>query len=59
MAEKNKAALITLTGKLKFNVKSRDADTISPSKKQALEKDAATKHGRRKGLMYIPGGKED
>lgn len=59
MADKARAALITLTGKLKFNPKSRDADTLSPSRKKAQEADLKNRKGRRNGLMFIPGGKRD
>ena len=58
MADKARAALITLTGKLKFNPKSRDADTLSPSRKKAQEADLKNRKGRRNGLMFIPGGKK-
>jgi len=59
MADKARASLITMTGKLKFNVKSRDGDTIKASREEAKTKEIVAKTGRRKGLMFIPGGKTD
>jgi P27 family predicted phage terminase small subunit len=59
MVDKARASLIALTGKLKFNPKSRDADTLSPSRKKAHEADLKNRKGRRNGLMFIPGGKRD
>jgi len=57
MADKARAALIVLTGKLKLNPKSRDADTLSPSRKKAQKEALVEKVGRRNGLMFIKGGK--
>ena len=59
MAEKARSSLLAMTGKLKFNVKSRDGDTIKASRVEASKKTAKQVRGRRKGLMFIPGGKKD
>jgi phage terminase small subunit len=59
MAEKARTTLLAMTGKLKFNVKSRDGDTIKASRVEASKKTAIERSGRRKGLMFIPGGKKD
>ena len=57
MAEKNKITLMTMSGKLKFNVKAREGDTLTASREKAKEVATVAKTGRRKGLMFIPGGK--
>ena len=58
IAEKLKYTLLVTSGKLKLNPKSRDGDTITAAREEAKEKEVISKVGRRKGLMFIPGGKQ-
>ena len=60
MQERAMASIITMSGKLKINPKSRDGDTLGVSRKKAAQQDLVKRTGRKPGLMYsIPGGKRD
>ena len=59
MAEKQKNFMMQLSTKLKFTVKSRDGDTLSPTRDKAIKEETKKRVGRRNGLMYIKGGKDN
>ena len=57
--EKERSALITISGKLLLHPRSRSGSTLSPARKKAQAEERKQKTGRRKGLVFIPGGKKD
>lgn len=57
MAEKAKYSIMTMTGKLKFNPKSREADRAHQAEREAKKQQVQSQKSGRGDLLFIKGGK--